>query len=84
MRESSVRDIVEDSPVVRFLSPGSIRVVRTEEGTYSTRLEMTDLLEVLIGANVKENLVVMVDNQSILRRLVDGLTRGTQPSCLYR
>ena len=46
---------------------GSIRVVRTEEGTDSTRVEMTDLPEVLIGANVKENLVVMVDNQSILR-----------------
>ena len=46
---------------------GSIRVVRTEEGTDSTRVEMTDLLEVLIGANVNENLVVMVDNQSILR-----------------
>ena len=54
------------------------------EGTDSTREEMSDLLEVLIGANVKENLVVMADNQSILRRLVDGLTRGTQPSCLYR
>jgi hypothetical protein len=46
---------------------GSIRVVRTEEGTDSTRVEMSDLLEVLIGANVKDNLVVMVDNQSILR-----------------
>jgi hypothetical protein len=28
---------------------------------------MTALLEVLIGANVNDNLVVMVDNQSILR-----------------
>ena len=40
---------------------GSIRVVRTEEGTDSTRTEMTVLLEVLIGANVKDNLVVIVD-----------------------
>ena len=46
---------------------GSIRVGRTEEDTDSTRTEMTVLLEVLIGANVKENLVVMVNNQSILR-----------------
>jgi hypothetical protein len=46
---------------------GSIRVGRTEEGTDSTRAEMVVLREVLIGANVKENLVVMVDNQSILR-----------------
>jgi hypothetical protein len=46
---------------------GSIRVVRTEEDMDSTRTEMTDLLEVLIGANVTENVVVMVDNQSILR-----------------
>ena len=38
---------------------GSIRVVRTEEGTDSTRSEMTTLLEVLIGANVKDNLVVI-------------------------
>ncbi len=30
---------------------------------------MTDLLEVLIGANVNDNLVVMVDNQSILREI---------------
>ena len=37
---------------------------RTEEDTDSTRSEMTDLLEVLIGVNVTENLVVMVDNQS--------------------
>ena len=47
-------------------STGSIRVGRTEEGTDSTRVEMETLPEVLIGANVKENLVVMVDNQSIL------------------
>ena len=33
---------------------GSIRVVRTEEGTDSTRVEMTTLLEVLIGENVKD------------------------------
>ena len=45
---------------------GSIRVGRTEEGTDSTRAEMAALLEVLIGANVKENLVVMVNNQSII------------------
>jgi hypothetical protein len=44
---------------------GSIRVGRTEEGTDLTSAEMAVLLEVLIGANVKENLVVMVDNQSI-------------------
>jgi hypothetical protein len=45
---------------------GSIRVVRTEEGTDSSRVEMADLLEVLIGAKVTEHLVVIVDNQSIL------------------
>jgi hypothetical protein len=45
---------------------GSIRVGRTEEGTDLMRAEMADLLEVLIGAKVTENLVVMVDNQSIL------------------
>ena len=33
------------------------------------RSEMTVLLEVLIGANVKDNLVVIVDNQSILREI---------------
>ena len=33
---------------------GSIHVVRTEEGTDSTRVEMTTLLEVLIGENVKD------------------------------
>ncbi len=48
---------------------GSIRVGRTEEDTDSTRAEMTDLLEVLIGAKVTENLVVMVDTQSILREI---------------
>ncbi len=42
---------------------GSVRVGRTEEGTDSTRAEMEALLEVLVGANVKENLIVMVDNQ---------------------
>ena len=51
------------------VATGSIRVVRTEAGTDSTRAEMTDLLEVLIGAKVTENLVVMVDNQSILREI---------------
>ncbi len=39
---------------------GSIRVVRTEEDTDSTRTEMTTLLEVLIGVKVTGNLVVMV------------------------
>jgi hypothetical protein len=34
---------------------GSIQVDRTEQGTDSTRAEMTDLLEVLIGVYVKEN-----------------------------
>ena len=48
---------------------GSIRVGRTEEGTDSTRAEMVSLLEVLIGANVNDNLLVMVDNQSILREI---------------
>ena len=62
---------------------GSIRVGRTEQGTDSTRSEMTDLLEVLIGANVKDNLVVMVDNQSILRE-INRLTRGTEPPWHYR
>ena len=58
---------------------GSIRVVRTEEGTDSTRAEMADLLEVLIGANVNENLVVMVvmvDNQSILREISRWVGEG--------
>ncbi len=43
---------------------------RTEEDTDSTRVEMVDLLEVLIGTKVTENLVVMVDNQSILREML--------------
>ena len=51
------------------MATGSIRVDRTEEGTDSTRTEMVDLLEVLIGVNVTENLVVMVGNQSILREI---------------
>ena len=55
---------------------GSIRVVRTEEGTDSTRVEMTDLLVVLIGANVNDNLVVMVDNQSILREISRWVGEG--------
>ena len=55
---------------------GSIRVTRTEEGTDSTREEMTTLLEVLIGANVKENLVVMVDNQSIFREINRWVDKG--------
>ncbi len=32
-------------------------------------MEKATLLEVLIGSNVKENLVVMVDNQSILQEI---------------
>ena len=55
---------------------GSIRVVRTEEGTDSTRAEMTSLLEVLIGTNVNDNLVVMVDNQSILREISRWVGEG--------
>ncbi len=55
---------------------GSIRVGRTEEGTDSTRTEMTVLLEVLIGANVNDNLVVMVDNQSILREIIKWVDEG--------
>jgi hypothetical protein len=41
---------------------GSIRVVRTEEDTDSTRSEMTVLLKVLIGTNVNENF-----NQLLMR-----------------
>ena len=55
---------------------GSIRVDRTEEGTDSTRAEMASLLEVLIGANEKDNLVVMVDNQSILRQIIRWVGEG--------
>jgi hypothetical protein len=55
---------------------GPIRVGRTEEDTDSTRVEMTDLLEVLIGTNVRENLVVMVDNQSILREISRWVGEG--------
>jgi ribonuclease HI len=55
---------------------GSIRVGRTEEGTNSTREEMTDLLEALIGSKVTENLVVMVDNQSILREISGWVDEG--------
>ena len=53
---------------------GSIRVGRTEEGTDSTRVAA--LLEVLIGANVNDNLVVMVDNQSILREISRWVDEG--------
>ena len=42
----------------------------------STRVEMTVLLEVLIGSNVKDNLVVMVDNQSILREISRWVGEG--------
>ena len=55
---------------------GSIRVGRTEEGTDSMRAEMAALLEVLIGAKVTENLVVMVDNQSILREISRWVGEG--------
>jgi hypothetical protein len=55
--------IVLGNPV----ATGSIRVGRTEEDTDSTRTEMADLLEVLVGSDVKKNLTVMLDNQSILR-----------------
>jgi hypothetical protein len=37
---------------------------------------MVDLLEVLIGVNVTENLVVMVDNQSILREIIRWVDEG--------
>ncbi len=49
---------------------GSIRVGRTEEGTDSTRAEMTVLLEVLIGSKVTEK--------------ADGLVRGAELSWTYR
>jgi ribonuclease HI len=55
---------------------GSIRVGRTEEVTDSTRAEMEDLLKVLIGSKVTENLVVMVDNQSILREISRWVGEG--------
>ena len=44
----------------------------------STRVEMTVLLEVLIGSNVKDNLVVMVDNQSILREITRWVGEGNR------
>ncbi len=49
---------------------------RTEECTDSTRAEMAALLEVLIGAKVTEDLVVMVDNQSILREISRWVGEG--------
>ncbi len=56
--------------------PGQIAASDASEGNGvmgsgmdSTRVEMSALLEVLIGAKVTENLVVMVDNQSILREI---------------
>jgi hypothetical protein len=58
------------------VSTGSIRVDRTEEGTNSTREVMTTLLEVLIGVKVTENLVVMVDDQSILREISRWVGEG--------
>jgi ribonuclease HI len=59
-----------------FAATGSIRVGRTEEGTDSTRAEIAALLEVLIGANVTENLVVMVDKQSTLREISRWVGEG--------
>jgi hypothetical protein len=56
--------------------PGQIVENDGSEGTDSTRAEMADLLEVLIGANVTENLVVMVDNQSILREIIRWVGEG--------
>ncbi len=53
-----------------------IRVVRTEEDTDSTRTEMVDLLEFLIGSKVTENLVVIVNNQSILREIIRWVGEG--------
>jgi ribonuclease HI len=58
------------------MTDASDRVGRTEEGTDSTRVEMAALLEVLVGANVKENLIVMVDNQSILREISRWVGEG--------
>jgi ribonuclease HI len=55
---------------------GSIRVGRTEEDTDSTREEMADLLEVLIGVKVTENLVVIMDNQSILWEISRWVVEG--------
>ncbi len=49
---------------------------RAEKGMDSTRVEMADLLEVLIGAKVTENLVVMVDNQSILWEISTWVGEG--------
>jgi len=57
---------------------GSIRVVRTEEGTDSTRTEMGTVLEVLIGAKVTKNLLVMVDNKSILREINRWVDEGVR------
>jgi hypothetical protein len=56
---------------------GSI-VGRSEEGTDSTtlRVGITVLQEVLIRTNVKENLVVMVDNQSICREISRWVAEG--------
>ena len=39
---------------------------------------MEAILEVLIGAKVKENLVVMVDNQSILREISRWVDDGVR------
>jgi hypothetical protein len=64
--------IVLGNPV----TTGSIRVVRTEEDTHSTRAEMVSLLEVLVGTDVKKNLIVMVDKQSILREISRWVGEG--------
>ena len=66
--------IVLENPLVT----GSIRVDRTEGDADSMRVEMTDLLEVLIETNVKENLVVMVNNHSILREISRWVGEGVR------
>jgi hypothetical protein len=84
----AVRDGSEDNGVMgadfivlgNLGATGSIRVVRTEEDTHSTRTEMTDLLEVLVGTDVKKNLIVMVDNQSILREISRWVGEGDRTS----
>ncbi len=60
----------------RSLEEWVVTICRTEEDTDSTRAEMTDLLKTLIGSKVTENLVVMVDNQSILREISRWVDEG--------
>jgi ribonuclease HI len=78
MWELGKNECVRTDALGNSSATGSIRVGRTEEDTDSTRVEMTDLLEVLIGVNVTENLVVMVDNQSILREISRWVGEGTR------